>query len=496
MKGYRSIIAVALALLALDAAAQAATRAPHVKNSPAKNRSVVQLNANNWSIYTTNYGSCVYPKSGASGGYWGGPSYNYIFGGGLWVGALDTSGTPHVSLGYYPNSGGSEFGPIDPLTGDTTGWASDPKMRVYVSTNPADLAEWPLRDSLGNPIVKSIQDGYAAYSDVNPAFTFTGEQPLGVRVDQFSYAWNVAQLGDMVFFRYTIKNLTDKTLNNVYLGPCFDADIGDESGTVANDRTDFDYTRNLAIQYQTTPEPGWPRVGYFGCRFFESPRNNTGNTVHVVDNQFPHDIPPDSMLGMTAFKIFTIDIDPATDADRYLTMEGYNYKTMAMDAYDENGAVTAGDKRFVMCSGPFDLAPGDSVIVSLGVMAAANRSALLALCDTAQVFYNSMMGVAGDKPRSEAAPVRSLQLANSPNPFRGATEICYQVASPGPVELAVYNGLGQKVRTLVDRQLEPGRYAARWDGRDGAGQHVSAGVYLCRLQAGNFALTRKLVLFR
>ncbi|HTY08828.1 MAG TPA: T9SS type A sorting domain-containing protein [Candidatus Edwardsbacteria bacterium] len=389
MKRICSAIALALALLALGVTAQAATRVPRAKGGAAKNKSLVQLNANNWAIYTTNYGPCVYPRNNQPGGTWGGASYNYIYGGGLWVGALDTSSTPHVAVGYNPNTGASEFGPISPVTGDTAGWATDPKMRVYLSTNPADLTEWPLRDSLGDPVVKSTQDGYAAYSDENPAFTFTGETPVGVRVDQFSYSWNFAQLSDIVFFRYTIKNLTDKTLNNVYLGPCFDADIGDESGTSANDRTDFDYTRNLAIQYQTDPEPGWPRVGYFGCRFFESPRNNTGDTVHVIDNQFPHDILPDSMLGMTAFKIFTIDIDPATDPDRYHVMQGYNYKTMVMDAYDELGSATPGDKRFVMASGPFNLAPGDSVATCVSVLAAYTRDSLLALSDYSQLVYNN-----------------------------------------------------------------------------------------------------------
>ncbi|MCU0607733.1 MAG: hypothetical protein MUF78_10025, partial [Candidatus Edwardsbacteria bacterium] len=94
---------------------------------------------------------------------------------------------------------------------------------------------WPLRDSLGQPIVVSVQDGYAAYSDVNPAFTFTGETPVGVRIDQVSYAWNVAQLNDLVFFRTTVKNVTADTLRNVYIGPPIPSRAGPRSASSAAD---------------------------------------------------------------------------------------------------------------------------------------------------------------------------------------------------------------------------------------------------------------------
>jgi flagellar hook assembly protein FlgD len=52
------------------------------------------------------------------------------------------------------------------------------------------------------------------------------------------------------------------------------------------------------------------------------------------------------------------------------------------------------------------------------------------------------------------------------------------------------------VRTLVDGRQGAGMHVARWDGRNQAGQKLSAGVYLYRLQAGDKTLTRKLVLVR
>ena len=83
-----------------------------------------------------------------------------------------------------------------------------------------------------------------------------------------------------------------------------------------------------------------------------------------------------------------------------------------------------------------------------------------------------------------------------PNPFTRSTTIRYQLTKPGLVSLRVYNVAGQLVRTVVNSQQDAGTYGATWDGRDGTGRQVSAGVYLYQLRAGDKALTRKMVLVR
>ncbi|MCU0606081.1 MAG: T9SS type A sorting domain-containing protein, partial [Candidatus Edwardsbacteria bacterium] len=105
------------------------------------------------------------------------------------------------------------------------------------------------------------------------------------------------------------------------------------------------------------------------------------------------------------------------------------------------------------------------------------------------------MGVAF-RPEHVPWPDRSLKLRHSPNPFTATAEISFQTAAEGPVELAVYNGIGQRVRTLVDRRLGPGLHAARWDGRNDAGRRLAAGVYLCRLQTTAGAAAQRMVLVK
>ncbi len=85
---------------------------------------------------------------------------------------------------------------------------------------------------------------------------------------------------------------------------------------------------------------------------------------------------------------------------------------------------------------------------------------------------------------------------NFPNPFNPGTLIQYQLPENSKVRLTIYNLLGQKVRTLVDAELEAGYKSIYWDGRDDLGRNVAAGVYLYELVAGSFVSTKKMVLMK
>ena len=56
--------------------------------------------------------------------------------------------------------------------------------------------------------------------------------------------------------------------------------------------------------------------------------------------------------------------------------------------------------------------------------------------------------------------------------------------------------LGQKVRILVDQPQDAGTYSVQWNGRDEHGRSVASGLYLYRIEAGQFAQTRKMPLLR
>jgi hypothetical protein len=85
---------------------------------------------------------------------------------------------------------------------------------------------------------------------------------------------------------------------------------------------------------------------------------------------------------------------------------------------------------------------------------------------------------------------------NRPNPFNPSTQIVYQLAENGRVTLGVYDVSGRLVRTLVDGLQPAGAYSVTWDGRDDDGRLSSTGVYFCKLTAGKFSQTRRMVLLK
>jgi hypothetical protein len=84
----------------------------------------------------------------------------------------------------------------------------------------------------------------------------------------------------------------------------------------------------------------------------------------------------------------------------------------------------------------------------------------------------------------------------TPNPFRTATLIGYEIARPSHVRVRIYEATGRLVTVLVNQFQDPARYQVSWDGCSAAGQPVTSGVYFCRIEAGGFRASCPLVLAR
>jgi hypothetical protein len=89
---------------------------------------------------------------------------------------------------------------------------------------------------------------------------------------------------------------------------------------------------------------------------------------------------------------------------------------------------------------------------------------------------------------------RSFWLGqNFPNPFNNKTILQFDLPHTSGVSLVIYNLLGERVKTLLEERREAGTYTVEWDGTDHSGNSVSSGMYLCRLQAGNYSQTKRLL---
>ena len=80
---------------------------------------------------------------------------------------------------------------------------------------------------------------------------------------------------------------------------------------------------------------------------------------------------------------------------------------------------------------------------------------------------------------------------NYPNPFNPSTTIQFDLPKTGQVTLKVFNVLGEELATLVSNRLPAGSYSYEWDASS-----LASGVYLYRLQAGNYVKTRKMVMMK
>lgn len=85
---------------------------------------------------------------------------------------------------------------------------------------------------------------------------------------------------------------------------------------------------------------------------------------------------------------------------------------------------------------------------------------------------------------------RSVELRqNYPNPFNPATRIPYSVGGSGFVSLKVYDVLGREVATLVNEVKQPGAYEVTFNG-----EGLPSGMYMYRLNAGNYSTAKKMLL--
>ena len=127
--------------------------------------------------------------------------------------------------------------------------------------------------------------------------------------------------------------------------------------------------------------------------------------------------------------------------------------------------------------------PGDTFFTSC-ILNTANPQVL----DTLELDVNE----------ARTYPGRFYLTSNYPNPFNPATSISFGIGGDTPVSvrLDIYNLLGDKIKTVIDKELPPGSYEVTWDGMDKYGNPVASGVYFYRLKAGGNLLSRKMLLLR
>ncbi len=102
------------------------------------------------------------------------------------------------------------------------------------------------------------------------------------------------------------------------------------------------------------------------------------------------------------------------------------------------------------------------------------------------IFVGNPIGI---QPISSNIPKVYALRQNYPNPFNPVTNIDFDLPKASHVSIVVYNELGQRIRELVDQQMQPGSYKVDFDATN-----LPSGVYFYRINAGAFVQTKKMVL--
>jgi hypothetical protein len=167
----------------------------------------------------------------------------------------------------------------------------------------------------------------------------------------------------------------------------------------------------------------------------------------------------------------------------------------------------AGGETFSETStGVWELGSGQSVPTEVKVVFGREAGA-----SSAQWFVE-IAGNSTDYPDNTACPptnldpvldfpARSQPVAfglegNYPNPFAGQTTIAFALAEASEVQVSVYDVLGRKVATVVDKAMSAGTHQVSWDGQSDDGRRLASGAYFYRIEAGDYAATRRLTIVR
>lgn len=375
---------------------------------------------------------------------------------------------------------------------------------------------------------------WCAYNDLTDSLSRSrlDANPLAIEIHQT--AWSEPALPEVAFLRYRIINRSVRNYTDVLVSQFSDPDIGSIVG-YQDDLIGSDPGQQLAFSYNDGPDNDYgndpPAIGF---KLLQGPIVSApGDTAYRFGGPFfGTDILPGFVNREIHSVTFYIGSDPvvgdpntAQQARWYqeggVDMAGIpinpaDWGTGGFDNPDSqfffNGDPVTGsgwlddtpaDKRLLITSGPFDMAPGDTQDVIIAVVTGRGSDALDSVTRMRQAARDaetyigfSLSGLGEPGNRGAREPGTFVLKQNYPNPFNPSTRIAFAVDRAERVTLTVYDIRGRRVATLLDGPMAAGRHRVTWNGRDAAGRPVAGGVYVYRLTAGTEMRTRKMVLLK
>ncbi len=200
-------------------------------------------------------------------------------------------------------------------------------------------------------------------------------------------------------------------------------------------------------------------------------------------------------------------------SNTWISLYGYDVKQngetlpvgSVIEAYDASGALVG--ESVVRTAGQFGFMPVYGAETLTGDAVGKSAGSVITLKVNGEVAEQTVTWTGnGDRIRINELttagknngnlPTSFTLKQNYPNPFNPETAIDYVVGQSGHIELAIYNILGDKIKTLVSGYQAAGSYTIKWKADTDGGTSVASGVYFYKLTAGDYTETRKMSLLK
>lgn len=114
----------------------------------------------------------------------------------------------------------------------------------------------------------------------------------------------------------------------------------------------------------------------------------------------------------------------------------------------------------------------------------------------AQIDFNGTINYSNEIEIEIALPIKFSLEQNYPNPFNPETKIKFAIPIDSKIKLAVYNILGEEVKTLTNNFMKAGYHEIIWNGYDENGNLLPSGIYVYRLESEKYTASRKMILIK
>jgi hypothetical protein len=343
-----------------------------------------------------------------------------------------------------------------------------------VDTGHADFETYSVTDDAHCPDLGAPKGNY------QPIISDTTRFGLGLRIETRGLQWNRDSLArDILFFVYDVINLSDFDYDSAAIGLAVIPGVGSFQMSTPRQALSLSASEDMIVA-SAPGGIGWPdnwKTGLMGLAVLETPVKAASDTVTAGIGSFSMHTKMDTSVAGFRF---------GNDSTLWHAMTSGIGDTVRADS-----AVS-----YIVASKPFALPKWSRRRFVVAYVLAFDRARLSRVAARAHQiaaagyrFKSTASGVAVD--RLTGIPRSASLFQNYPNPFNPSTTIRYGLPGRSPVTLTVFNTLGQQVSVLQNGEQDTGYHEVSFDGA-----HLPGGVYLCRIQAGGYAETKKMLLIK